>query len=266
MKTLAYRIRLSLRIALLSAVGAVLWVGPAVGQSNVLRSALEVHGGLGTWQQQEAVAYDFDYQLGDATRDDRHLLDLRDRTVHISNDQYTVGVTDSTAWVTPSMKAYNYDAAPRFYAKAYSYLFSVPFVFTDADARAEDVGSRTLQGTKYDVAKVTFEPGAGDSPNDVFYVFTDSASGRVHAVLFSVTFRNPDNTSPIVGLVYDEWQTVDGLTVPRAATMYRVSDLQLGRQLADLSFTNVEWHDAPPSDDLFAAPEDAVMNPGAASR
>ena len=219
------------------------------------------------WQQQQAVAYDFDYQLGETTRDDRHLLDLKDRTVHISNDQYAVGVTDSTSWVAPSVEAYDYDAAPRFYGKAYSYLFSVPFVFTDAGARVRDMGQRTLQGADYDVAKVTFEPGAGDSPNDVFYLFTDPESGRVHAVLFSVTFRNPNNTSPIVGMVYDEWQTVNGLTVPRAATMYRVKgELGLGRTLADLSFTNVEWHDTAPSDDLFVAPTGAVMNPGPSSR
>ena len=115
MRMLPASVRFSLRTALLGFVCTVLWVGHAAGQSDGLQTALEAHGGLDVWQQQQAVAYDFDYQLGETTRDDRHLLDLKDRTVHISNDQYAVGVTDSTSWVAPSMEAYDYDAAPRFY-------------------------------------------------------------------------------------------------------------------------------------------------------
>lgn len=234
---------------------------PVHAQSSTLQRTLDAHGGLETWASFGTVEYDFSLRIGDATRDDHHLFDLDRRRVRVDQTDYTVGITDSLAWAAPSMEAYGYTAPPRFYGKAYTYLFSLPFVFADPGVIVESAGQRSLKGMSYDVLKMTFEQGVGDTPRDVFYVYLDPDSHRVHAALFSVTYRNPEITRPITGVIYEEWGTVNGLTVPRKASMYGVSkDQTLQKKLGSFEYQNVRFRESTPEPDSFAMPEGAVRD------
>jgi hypothetical protein len=248
-------------LAVLAVMLAVV-VGPdsvRAQQTTVLNNALDAHGGLNTWEKFGTVEYDFSLQIGDATRDDHHIFDLNKRHVRVEHSSYTVGITKDRAWVAPDMETYGYTAPPRFYGKAYTYLFSVPFVFADPGVNVESAGQRPLKGTSYDVLKITFDEGVGDTPRDVFYLYLDPDSHQVHAALFSVTYRNPSVTRPITGVVYNEWTTANGLTVPRTATMYGVSkDQTLQKKLGTFEYQNVSFRTDTPSADRFAMPEQAV--------
>jgi len=242
----------------------VLFVGQESAQaqqSTVLKDALDAHGGLDTWEAFGTVEYDFSLRIGGATRDDRHLFDLNKRRVRVEQSAYTVGITEDKAWVAPNMETYGYTAPPRFYGKAYTYLFSIPFVFADPGVNVASVGQRSLDGTSYDVLKITFDEGVGDTPRDVFYLYLEPDSHQVHAALFSVTYRNPNVTRPITGVVYNEWATANGLTVPRKATMYGVSEDQaLQKKLGTFEYKNVTFRTETPGDNQFVMPETAVRD------
>jgi hypothetical protein len=226
----------------------------------VLQRGVQAHGGLNKWKQFGAVEYDFSLEMGDVSRSDHHVVDLYSRDARVEGEAYTIGVTDTSAWAAPSMEAYGFHAPPRFYGKAYPYLFSVPFVFGDPGVETEAVGQRKLQGSTYNVVKVTFEQGVGDTPEDVYYVYCDPNSHRVRAALFSVTFRNPSIQRPITGVLYD-WKTVDGLTVPEKGEMYAVTeDLTFKKKLGSLRYSNVDFKKTPPPASTFAMPEDAVRD------
>lgn len=247
--------------AFVAVLGLCLLAGPPAQAQSSLQQALDAHGGLDTWGAYGIVEYDFSLEIGDATRDDQHVFDLDRRRVRVEHGDYTVGITDTLAWAAPSMDAYGYTAPPRFYGKAYTYLFSIPFVFADPGVNVESVGQRRLQGTSYDVLKVTFEQGVGDTPRDVFYVYLNPETHRVHAALFSVTYRNPEVTRPITGVVYEKWKTADGLTVPRRASMYGVSDDQtLEKKLGTFEYRGATFREAAPERDRFTMPDGAVRD------
>ena len=250
------------RFAALAAVfGLLLLAGPGAHAQAPLQQALDAHGGLDTWASYGTVEYDFSLQIGDATRDDHHVFDLNRRRVRVEHADYTLGISDTRAWAAPSMDAYGYTAPPRFYGKAYTYLFSIPFVFSDPGVNVESVDQRRLQGTPYDVMKVTFEEGVGDTPRDVFYVYLNPDTHQVRAALFSVTYRNPEVTRPITGVVYEEWTTAGGLTVPRRASMYGVSEDQtLQEKLGTFGYRDVTFRETTPEAGQFAMPEGAVRD------
>lgn len=247
---------------LLAALLAVLFQGPVRGQiPTELKQAVDAHGGLDTWEAYGTVEYDFSLQIGNATRDDHHIFDLNTRRVRVEDESYTVGITESKAWVAADMDAYGYADPPRFYGKPYTYLFSIPFVFADPGVRVESAGQRSLQGTSYDILEITFDEGVGDTPRDVFYLYLEPASHQARAALFSVTYRNPEVTRPITGVVYNEWATVDGVTVPHRATMYGISDdLSLSKKLGSFAYRNVTFGATSPSRDQFVMPNRAVRD------
>jgi hypothetical protein len=248
-------------VAVVAVLGLCLHAGSVAQAQSPLQQALDAHGGLDTWESYGTVEYDFSLRIGDATRDDHHVFDLNRRRVRVEHADYTVGITDTLAWAAPSMDAYGYTAPPRFYGKAYTYLFSIPFVFADPGVNVEPVGQRSLQGTSYDALKVTFEEGVGDTPRDVFYVYLNPETQQVHAALFSVTYRNPEVTRPITGMVYEEWTTAGGLTVPRRASMYGVSgDQTLQEKLGTIDYRDVKFREATPEREQFRMPEGAVRD------
>jgi hypothetical protein len=247
--------------AFVAALGLCLLAAPTTQAQPSLQPALDAHGGLDTWESYGTVEYDFALEIGDATRDDHHVFDLDRRRVRVEHTDYTLGITSATVWAAPNMDAYGYTAPPRFYGKAYTYLFSIPFVFADPGVNVESVGQRRLQGTAYDVLKITFDEGVGDTPRDIFYVYLNPDSHQVHAALFSVTYRNPEVTRPITGVIYNEWTTAGGLTVPRRAGMYGVSEDQtLEKKLGTFEYENVTFREATPETDAFTMPEGAVRD------
>jgi hypothetical protein len=238
---------------------------PALGQSaeglpEPLQAAFEAHGGLDTWQQYGTLEYDLDRRLGDTEGQDRQTIDLQDRRVRIDADAYTIGYDGEQVWITPSKDALTYGAPPRFYSQTYFYFFAIPFVFADPGVNAESLGPRTLDGETYDVVRITYGENVGDSPDDQYVAYFDADAHRLHLVLYTVTYGPRTQEQPRSALVYEEWQTVGGLRVPKTARYYRWTGDGLGQQVGEATFADVEFREARPPSTLFRKPDDAVID------
>jgi hypothetical protein len=115
-----------------------------------------------------ALEYDLrNFPLGSKPPlNDHHIVDLYARRSLIKGDDYAVGFDGNEAWIAPSPDKLGRPA--RFYCLGPFYLFSVPFVFADNGARQESLGKKSFHGKEYDVARITFDEGVGDSPEDEY--------------------------------------------------------------------------------------------------
>lgn len=225
-------------------------------EQDALDRGLAAHGGLDTWQSYGMLEYD----LVQGDEGDHQMIDLHTRKVLVANDTYKIGFDGENVWITPGMDAFG--GSPRFYSSLYFYFFGIPFVLADPGTNREDLGQRTVAGKTYDVIQVTFGNGVGDSPDDAYLPHFDPETHQLAMLLYTATYRDQEPSDSYNALVYDEWQEVGGLLVPKKMTFHRWDNdqQQLGEPRGERVFNNVRFEQAAPDPSRFAMPEGAAMD------
>lgn len=254
-----------IRSSFLAAVIA-LAVGPINIASAQIDAAVKAHGGLEKWQSYGSVEYDLAYKTAKGTKVDHQLFNLQTRDGLITSDKYTLGSANGEVWIKPALDALG-GTPPRFYMWTPFYFFGMPFVFADPGASHESLGKKSFQGKDYDVAKITFKAGTGDSPDDYYIAYVDPASGKLKLSVYVVTYSSIRKDKPVDQLephaiVFDEWQEIDGLKVPKTARYYAwKNDTIEGDALGEMEFSKVHFAIEMPEASKFAKPGDAVVAP-----
>jgi hypothetical protein len=243
--------------------GLIALATPAFAQ---LDRCLEAHGGLGKWHSFAGVEYDLIWKSAKTEKKDHQLFNLQTREGLITSDKYTLGRSQGAVWIKPGPDALG-GTPPRFYFGTPFYFFGMPFVFADPGAKQESLGKKSFQGKEYDAVKITFTKGTGDTPEDYYVAYIDPTTAHLKMVYYVVTYpalrkgRRMDELESHA-IVFDEWQTVDGLVVPKTAPFYRWSGDQIeGEPLATLQFDNVHFLKESPDDSKFKKPANAVVAP-----
>jgi len=229
---------------------------------DALQDAWAAHGGLDTWRNQRQMRYTLARIAGsDTTRDD-HLIDLQTRNVRITNGDFVLGFDGNNAWVQPSLEAFPYDYSPRFYTSTYFYFFAMPFVLADDGVIASDADTATIDGTDYRVTEIRYEDNVGDSPDDVYVVYTNADTGELGLVRFSVTYGDRAPSEPNTALVYTDFATDNGITLPVEGRYHAWDDGDLGDPLGpQFALSDLTFSTNAPDPDLFAQPNSAEVAP-----
>lgn len=231
-----------------------------------LERCFEAHGGIANWRRFGAVEYDLSWAGPKGVKKDHQFFNLRTRAGLIAADKYTLGTSQGEVWVKPGLDALG-GTPPRFYMWTPFYFFGIPFVFADPGATQEPLGRKSFQGREYEATRITFKPGTGDSPDDHYVAYVDPASGTLKLAHYVVTFPSIRKGKPIEQLeehaiVFEEWQRVDGLLVPKVAPFYKWKDENIeGEALGRLIFSAVHFAAPEPNDSKFKKPADAVVAP-----
>ncbi len=250
----------------LLAVAIALSLGSLTPASAQIDAAVKAHGGLEKWQSYGSVEYDCTFKNAKGTKVDHQLFNLRNRDGLITADAYTLGSSNGEVWIKPALDALG-GTPPRFYMWTPFYFFGMPFVFADPGAAHESLGQRSFQGQEYDAVKITYKAGTGDSPDDYYIAYVDPASGQLKLAAYLVTYAALRKDKPMDQLephaiVFDEWQDVDGLKVPKSAKYYAwKNDTIEGEALGEMGFSNVKFATGTPDTAKFAKPADAVLAP-----
>ena len=242
--------------------------GPVLAQnvsSQTLAIGLIAHGGLEHWQSYGTMEYELlNVPLGTkAPLNDSHLVDLGGRRHLISSSTYIVGFDGWEGWVTPDVEALG--MPPRFYALGNFYLIGQPFVWTDAGSITEDLGERKFKGMTYNVVRISYSPGTGDTPDDDYIAYFDPDTGQLRLTHFRVTHPAilgdlPIKQAPRKALVFEQWQQSGGLLVPQKITFYDWVDGDLSGNGSTFEVRNVHFNQSRPDDSHFARPSDAVVD------
>lgn len=253
-----------LRALLLAAVLAL----PSLPAADPLSNPLRAHGGLEKWRKFQQLEYELRWTGGSNPMEDRQLFNLVTRAGRIQCERYVVGGSFSEGvWVMPNEKALGSMPA-RFYLWTPFYFFSMPFVFADPGAKVTAKGPKTIDGVAYEVVEIRFAAGAGDAPDDVYLAHFEQKSGRLRIVQYMVTYFDGGDaarqgTARWNAIVFDEWQDVQGLSVPRKTTFREWKDGKPeGPSRGILEFSMVRFAETPPPAGNFEKPAGAVLTKG----
>ncbi|MEX1258613.1 MAG: hypothetical protein WEG36_13445 [Gemmatimonadota bacterium] len=240
--------------------------------------AIEAQGGLEAWYSAPTSAYFWEYSNVQSSMRFKSYLVADNVTRQVYHDLVSFGTPDAVepvearfawdgteAWISPGERR---QPNPRFWSLTGYYFQSIPFVMADPGVRFRVLPPEELEGIPHERVMAYYDAGVGDSSGDVYVLYLDPDTGRVAAIVYTVTYGRPYEPSPdgpeppSTGtlLFYQDYATVDGLTVP---TRFRGYAYQAGDQGA---FRNEAWVSEisfriPFDESRLARPADARVEP-----
>ena len=192
----------------------------------LIQHMAQAHGGLEAWRAAPTVSFTDEFRQGDAETGRVSVVTVEQglRRAYIDYP----GTEMSLAWDGERAWSENWanPAPPRFYALLNYHFANLPWLAHDPGVVLSEFGTGTLPDdpTEYQTVKITYEAGTGDTPNDYYRLYVDPETHLLKAVDYIVTYKallpeGVDSTPPNT-LVFDEFQTVAGLVVPKHYTIY----------------------------------------------
>lgn len=228
-----------------------------------LERTWEAHGGLDPWYTYQTLEYDLEVVRGEEGEGamQHSVIDLKSRRERITYDEYEIGYDGQDFWyMADSIPAEHPE--PRFYINLQFYFFALPFVLADPGITYEDLGKRPFDGKDYDVVKVGYKEGVGEAPEDQYLLYLDPDTHRLHLLLYSVTYFNAENATRYNAAIYEDWQEVYDLWVPRKMTSHQwdAEAEQIGEVRYIKTFSDVRFSTEAPAAELFHKPEGAEVS------
>jgi hypothetical protein len=228
--------------------------------SILVEEMIKAHGGMERWKTAETVYFEdqWTYPGGQKGPVARITVDQRDRRAyHDYPDLEAIIVWDgekawSTNWSMP--------VPPRFMATLNYYFVNLPWLVKDPGVNLALESPRKLMNdeTEYETIRVTYDTGVGDTPDDYYVLYIDPDTKMLKACEYIVTYRSilPEGVkhSPPHVLVYDTFETVDGLKVPTSFTVYENEEFYAGCEIGKWSFRE------PFDEARMTMPEGAVVD------
>lgn len=221
------------------------------GGKIVLR-AIEAHGGLEAWYSAPTSSFTWEYSNAGMNGRFKTRAVVDNNTRQAYHQILELGTPDepkpydgSFAWDGEEAWIHPADTPiinPRFWALTGFYFQQIPFVLADPGLTYEVLPDEELDGKPYDMVKVGFGSGIGDSPDDNYTLYVDKENDMVAAIRYTVTYgrqpRGPGDEPPgETLLLYQDYTTVDGLTVPKHFYGSNFADGEV------VSFKNEAWAD-----------------------
>ncbi|MEO0649359.1 MAG: hypothetical protein AAFZ65_01615 [Planctomycetota bacterium] len=123
----------------------------------------------------------------------------------------TIVFDGQSAWVSPAEAQMQ---GARFHVLTWPYFMAAPWKLADPGTRITEAGLAPLGGTQYLNAKLEFESGVGDSPDDWYEIYADPTSNRLEALAYIVTYGptsvDEAEAEPHVAL-YSNYIDVEGM-------------------------------------------------------
>jgi hypothetical protein len=155
-------------------------------------------------------------------------------TVMIDGDIFTDA--DSTKW-----------ASEKFGIYTYQYFFMAPYKFSDKGTVWNKLDDMVIDGENTKRAKLTFESGIGDAPDDWYIIHSDPNTNRVKYIGYIVTgggtpIEEAEKNAHVVK--YSDYQLIDGVPIAFKWEFYDYNkEKGLGDKIGEGIINNVEMMD-----------------------
>ncbi len=179
---------------------------------------------------------------------------------------HVYGFDAETAWKedakTPSMAG----PGTRFLLPTLAYFVGAPFKLSDPGVNLELKEEQmvlTEGGEAYDAAKMTFDAGVGDAPDDWYVVYKNPETGVMEGMAYIVTYsksREEAEETPSC-VVYKNYTDVNGLKLSQDWTFYYWDEEKGGSGEPKYLATVRKMTFVDGDDSLFSMPEGGVEEP-----
>lgn len=222
-------------------------------------AAIEGAHGADAWHAQEAFQAEIAVSFGgNQVLAGTLITDTAIGGVRIVAGDGTVLVWDGAeAWVSPAGAAFQ---GARFHLLTWPYFLAAPYKLRDPGSHLADLGATPYRdGATMPAARLTFEAGVGDTPDDWYVVYRDPASERLAAMAYIVTYGKDLATAEgdPHAITYDGFETVGGVPIPTRWTFWSWSAETgiHGEPIGAVTLTDPRFIAAP--EDAFTRPADA---------
>lgn len=178
--------------------------------------AVEQAHGEAAWDRQPAFTCTMTVQfMGTTVIDGTVTFDTPVGKTRIDQRGGTSLVFDGKdAWVSPADAAFD---NARFHVLTWPYFAAAPFKLDDPGATVTVEKARMLAGKPHPTARLTFDPGTGDAPDDWYLLYLDPDTRRLAAMAYIVTYgKGPDAARDATAkiITYHDFADVEGATLP----------------------------------------------------
>jgi hypothetical protein len=134
----------------------------------------------------------------------------------------TVVFDGEEAWVAPATSLFQ---RARWHARTWPYFLAAPYKLSDKGTRLRFLGRQPWLGSDLAAARLTFEQGVGDTPDDWYVAYREEGSDRLAGLAYVATYGRTleEAEADQRAVVYSDWQDVEGVPVPMTWTFYRWS-------------------------------------------
>lgn len=232
---------------------------PVKAEQTLSSSIAKAHGET-AWDELPGVQVDLELYFGGKKRIIGTMkMNTEASLSRIEDQSGAVIVFDGeNAWVVPAENEFK---KPRFEALTWPYFLAASFKLDDPGTHVEDSGVKKLQGKMYATAKLTFDAGVGDSPDDWYVLYQDLEKKTLKAMAYIVTYgkeaKNNTTFEPHA-IVYEDFETVQGVTIAKKWRFYNWSAERgvFGEAIGEATLSNISFPMFPP--ETFKRPEGAV--------
>jgi len=233
-----------------------------------LLRAIDAAGGLEAWYGARTSSYAWEYANVASNIQFKSYLVADNHSRRMYHDLMLLGdyeaaeefeaqfAWDGTdAWIWPA----DIDRVnPRFWSATGYYFSSIPFVLADPGVILEALPDEELDGVMYDMVRAGYEAGVGDA-SDTYTLYVGKETGQVRAIRYTVTFGGRPASGESL-LYYNEYSTIDGLTVPTRFQGFAFADGEKGDFRSDVWVTDISFR-RPFDESRLTMPEGGRVQP-----
>jgi hypothetical protein len=219
---------------------------------NAMMQVFDAHGGLQLWKQQRTLSFG----IPNPDNPEIHTVDLWSRRDRVDSKGVSMGFDGTEIWLLDPESTYKGDAA--FYHNLMFYFYAMPFVLADDGIVYSEADALAFEGKEYPGVRIAYESGVGVSSKDEYYIHFDPDTYQMAWLGYTVTYRTGEKSDNIKWIRYDDWQTVNGLVLPKSITWYNYEGNTILDPKSTVVFTDVALGTTPKPKEFYAKPEGAI--------
>ncbi|CAM1369805.1 conserved hypothetical protein [Tenacibaculum litopenaei] len=177
-----------------------------------LAKVFEKHGGIATWKKAKTMSF--------KVNDQEHTVDLHTRKTVVNTDAYSLGFDGENVWLH-QQDSTAFKGNPEFYYNLYFYFYAMPFVLADDGIVYSEAKPLTFEGKEYPGVKISYKANVGTSPDDNYFIYYNPETFQMEWLGYTVTYFSKKPSDSFNLIKYDQWESVNGLLLPKAITWYK---------------------------------------------
>ncbi len=206
----------------------------------------------------EAIAMDIELKFGGKTRlEGKMTLATNSSAGRIDMESGDVVLfLEDKVYVNPE---YPNPESVRFTAYTWSYFFMFPYKLTDPGTQWTDPYLNEWNGAEYNRAKLTFDAGTGDAPDDWYEMYADPESNLISTAAYIVTANKTveEAEKDPHAISYSDYVVVDGIPIAHHWDFWAWRpDSGLTAQLGEATLSDFRFMDGDSS--FFGLPDNFV--------
>ncbi|SNZ00370.1 DUF6503 family protein [Flagellimonas pacifica] len=220
--------------------------------TEALAKVFDTHGGLNMWRAQRTLTY----EMPKTDFTETHTIDLWSRRDRVDTPQFSMGFDGNQVWLLDTDKEYKGDAG--FYHNLMFYFYAMPFVLADDGINYSKTEALEYEGKSYPGVSISYNSGIGTSPKDEYFIHFDPETNKMSWLGYTVTYRTGEVSDNVKWIRYNDWQEIDGLTLPKSITWYNYEGTKILDARNTVQFENISLSKMGMPESFYAKPESAI--------